>query len=161
MPFRLKNEVDSWFSQIHKQGPLKTKFDLYYFCLMAGFSANKKSSSVEAIASEITDNFVAEYKPVQRLIIGLLIVAEIKKLGIEITDKDEVQGILIRYTTPESLTHLTEEGLKQLNCYASGGFDYLTKVFPTKPHTLEEFLRRYTQVVDSAVKSNDLLLQFQ
>lgn len=161
MPFRLKSEVDDWFSNIHKQGPLKTKFDLYYFCLMAGFSANKKTSSMESIASEITDNFVNEYKPVQRLIIGLLIVCEIKRLGIEITNKEEVQEILTRYTTPESLTHLTDDGLKQLNCYASGGFEYLTEVFPTKPHTLEEFLRRYTQVIDTAAIGNPMLMEFK
>ena len=36
MPFRLREDAERWFSALDGKEPTKTKFDLYYFCLMAG-----------------------------------------------------------------------------------------------------------------------------
>lgn len=148
MPFYLRNDTESWFSHIKDQRPLETKFDLYYFCLMLGFAAGRKSSPSERSATtEFQKNFVKTYIPVQKLIIGLLINAELKRLGIDATEKDQVYNLLTSLVDPENQTKLTETGINKLNEYASGGYDILSEELPSKPYTVEEFFRTYSSLL--------------
>lgn len=148
MPFYLRNDTEAWFSHIKDQRPLETKFDLYYFCLMLGFAAGRKSSpSDRSDTTEFQKNFVKTYIPVQKLVIGLLINAELKRLGIDSTEKDLVYNLLTSLVDPENQTKLTEAGINKLNEYASGGYDILSEELPSKPYTIEEFLRTYRTLI--------------
>jgi hypothetical protein len=115
---------------------------------MLGLAGNRKSPiSGKSDATEFQKTFVKAYIPVQKLIIGLLIHAELKHLGVDISEKEEVHGILIGLVDTDSPTKLTEKGLNILNEYASGGYDILTEYFPTKPYSLEDFLRSYSKLI--------------
>lgn len=148
MPFYLRDDTESWFVHIKDQRPLETKFDIYYFCLMLGIARARKSSPADRSATtEFQKNFVKSYIPVQKLIIGLLIKAELQRLGIESTEKDQVYNLLSSLVDPESQTKLTEAGINKLNEYASGGYDVLSEELPSKPYSVEEFLRSYRRLI--------------
>jgi len=150
MPFYLRTDTEKWFTHIKDQQPLETKFDLYYFCLMLGLAAGRKSSPSERSGTtEFQKNFVKTYIPVQKLIIGLLINTELKRRGIDPTEKDQVYNLLTSLVDPEVQTKLTESGINKLNEYASGGYDILTEELPSKPYSVEEFLRSYRVLLDT------------
>lgn len=156
MSFYLRNDTEQWFSHIKDQKPyIETKFDLYYFCAMLGLASGRKSSVTgRSEATEITKNFVKAYLPVQKLIIGLLIKAELRRLGIDVTEKDQVYEKLNEIVDPDSPTKLTESGLTKLNEYASGGYDVLSEELPTKPYNVEDFLRTYTALLKNKAANN-------
>jgi len=155
-PFRIRGDVEDWFSQIAKQKPINTKFDLYYFCLMLGLATRRESEPNQMCPSctDFVDNFVSDYRNSQRLIIGLLIRAELSYWKINITEKEAVRKKFGELVDPQSQTHLTNEGMDRLNQYSSGGFDYLTEQLDSKPYDVEEFLRSYAKLLREAVDEN-------
>ena len=104
MPFRLREDAEQWFSALDGKEPTKTKFDLYYFCLMAGLASGRTSDAAGLGAREIVDDFIQDYQPAQRLLIGLLVVAEVRKGGIDLSEKEAVRAVFSRLVTPESKT---------------------------------------------------------
>ena len=58
--FRLKPEVEDWFKGVYNKGALKTKWDIYYLCLMLGLAGSKTSPATNAI--ELVDYFIEDYK---------------------------------------------------------------------------------------------------
>jgi hypothetical protein len=158
MAFRLRQDVEDWFSQIHKQKPIETKFDLYYFCLMLGLAAGRSSqpsARCSNISEGFVDNFVMAYRPYQRLIVGLLLTAELSSLGVTLDESDFVRKKLLELVAPNAPTNLTEVGMAKLNEYSSGGFDYLTEHMEAKPYHVEEFLQSYAQLVRDAVAGSE------
>ena len=77
--FRMRNDARTWFKQIADFEHFKTDFDQYYFCLMAGFASGRSTET--GTTSEMVENFVEDYKEASRFLIGLLVVAELKKAG--------------------------------------------------------------------------------
>jgi hypothetical protein len=51
---------------------------------------------------------------------------------------------------PQSPNQLTDDGMRRMNAYASGGYDFLAERRETKPFTGEEFLRDFVQLIDEA-----------
>ena len=149
MAFYLRNDTEQWFSHIKDQKPyIETKFDIYYFCLMLGLAAGRKCPVTgKSEATEFQKNFVKSYIPVQKLIIGLLIKSELRRLGINPTEKDQVYDLLTGIVNPDSSTKLTESGVTRMNEYASGGYDILSEEIPIKPYNVEDFLRTYTALL--------------
>lgn len=155
MSFYLRNDTEQWFSNIKDQKPyIETKFDLYYFCAMLGLAAGRKSSG-RSEATEFQKNFVKTFLPVQKLIIGLLIKVELRRLGIDATEKDQVYDLLNEIVDPDSSTKLTDAGITKLNEYASGGYDVLSEELPTKPYNVEDFLRTYTVLLKNKASGNN------
>jgi hypothetical protein len=155
VPFRLRSDAEKWFSEIDGREPTKTKFDLYYFCLMAGLTSGRSSDPAGAgvQAREIIDDWIQDYKPAQRLLIGLLVVAELRKGGINLQEKSAVRGVFKRLVSPNSSTGLTDEGMRCMNAYASGGYEYMAESRETKPASVEEFLRDYLLLIDDATSA--------
>lgn len=155
MPFRLREDARKWFSELEGKEPTSTLFDLYYFCLVAGLASGRSSDAANLGVSspEIVDDFIQDYRPAQRLLIGLLVIAEARKGGIDLQEKAAVRRIFSLLVTPESKTQLTEEGMRCMNAYASGGYEFLSERRETKPASAEEFLRDYIGLVDGAVKN--------
>lgn len=153
MSFKLRSDAEKWFSELDGKEPAKTKFDLYYFCLMAGLASGRYSDPASAgvSAREIVDDFIQDYKPAQRLLIGLLVVAEARKAGIALEEKAAVREVFKRLVTPTTKTGLTDEGMKALNAYASGGYEFLAESRESKPASPEEFLRDYILLMQDAV----------
>lgn len=151
--FRLRSDARSWFAALENKEPTKNLFDLYYFCLMAGLASGRWSdpAKVGVPAPEMIDDFLQDYKPAQRLLIGLLVVAELKKGGIDLNEKASVREVFRRLVSPNASSGLTDEGFKTMNGYASGGFEFLAESRDTKPASAEEFLRDFVGLMDKAV----------
>ena len=156
MHFRLRQDTLEWFKKIEGQKPIETMFDLYYFCLMVGLATGRTSIPAKRCPdySDFIDRFVMTYRPYQRLIIGLLLRAELAHFGVSVKERDEVSKTVIDLVEPNSQTNLTDRGMERLNEYASGGFDYLSEKLDTKPHNIENFLRVYVETVREAVEQS-------
>lgn len=154
MPFRLREDAERWFKELDGKDPTKTKFDLYYFCLMAGLANNRKRDISDVVAREIVDDFIQDYKPAQHLLIGLLVVAEVRRSGIDLLERDEVRNEFRRLVTPGTNTQLTDEGMRCMNEYANGGYDFLAESTENPPTSPEEFLRNFVQLIGRAVSDN-------
>jgi hypothetical protein len=157
MPFRMRQDAEKWFSEIEKQAPLRTTFDLYYFCLMAGLMAGRRSDPTHGgrAAPVFVNTVVEEYRTSQRLLLGLLIIAELKRHGIDLHEKASVRKTIRELVDPHTPTSLTEEGMRLLNSYASGGYDYIAEQRSSKPYTVEEFLRDFVGLVEEAASANE------
>lgn len=156
MPFRMRQDAERWFSEIEGRAPIRTKFDLFYFCLMAGLMAGRRSDPTAGgrSAPEFVNTFIEDYRGAQRLIIGLLIVAELKRLGINLEEKTSVRRTIQVLVEPHSPTSLTDEGMRLLNSYASGGYDYISEQRSSKPYMVEEFLRDFVGLIAEAASAD-------
>lgn len=155
--FRMRQDTEDWFSNISKKKPpINTKFDLYYLCLMIGLAGGRCSEPSNRCpqCTDFVDEFVKDYKPQQNLIVGLLIRVELANKGISLDEKDGTKDLLIKLIDPNSITNLTDYGIERMNAYSSGGFDYLTEKFGSKPYYVEEFLITYVEFLREAVNNN-------
>lgn len=146
--FRMRNDARAWFSQISDFEQFRVDFDLYYLCLMAGFASGRSTEG--GASTEMVEAFVEEYKPASRFLIGLLVIAELKKGGIDVSERTAVRALFKRLVDPQTPNSLTDEGMRRMNAYASGGYDYLSERRETKPYSGEEFLRDYVQLIAEA-----------
>ena len=151
--FRLRNDAQTWFATIGDRPPFKTKFDQFYFCLMTGLVTGRTSEQTQAGsgATDLVDYFVEDYKAASRLLIALLLIAELKKQGIDLSEKAAVRNVFQQLISQQSPSYLTDDGVRRMNAYASGGYDYLSERRETKPNSPEEFLQDYAQLFKTAV----------
>ena len=47
MAFRLRQDSQDWFSKIDGKPPIRTKFDLFYFCLLAGLMSGRRTDPAQ------------------------------------------------------------------------------------------------------------------
>jgi hypothetical protein len=153
MAFRLRADAEKWFSELDGKEPTRSKFDLYYFCLMVGLASVRHvdPATVGVSAKEFVGDFINDYKPAQRLLIGLLVIAEVKRGGIDLDEKASVRDVFKRLVTPSTVTNLTDEGMRCMNAYASGGYEFLAERRDTRPTSPEEFLRDFLTLVGDAL----------
>lgn len=151
MPFYIRKDAEKWFNNIKNQKPfVETKFDLYYFCLMLGlYECRKTPVSDNSETTEFQKVFVKSYVPAQKIIIGLLICAELKRLGIDYSEKDDVHKLISNIIDTDSPTKLSDKGMTKLNEYASGGYEVLTEKYPNRPYKIEEFIRSYAKLFNN------------
>ncbi|QLA82558.1 hypothetical protein EXV95_19105 [Acidovorax sp. JMULE5] len=147
MAFKMRQEVDEWFSKVHKakDTPFPTKFDYYYLCLMFGLAKRKPATLSAGV--EFIDYFVADYKPVQNLILGLLVVAEAEVQGIDLNNRAAIKKLLGLYLSPEASVALTAQGFDRMNDYANGGFNSIVASYPEAPWVAADFLQWYTREI--------------
>ena len=157
--FRLRTDAQSWFSKIADTPPFRTKFDVYYLCLLAGLVSGRATELTGAgnPATDLVEKFVEDYRPASRLIIGLLVTAELRKNGIDVSEKAQVRALFKRLIDSESPNSLTEMGMRRLNAYASGGYEYLAEKKDMKPYTAEEFILSYTALIADAEERTDII----
>ncbi|GAA0580574.1 hypothetical protein [Rhizomicrobium electricum] len=158
MNFRLRTDAKKWFSEVSGRSPFKTAFDVFYFCLIAGLVSGRHNElgQSENSSYEITDNFTEEFRAQRNLIIGLLILADLRAHGIDVHEKQSVRNTIQSLLDPHTQTGLSDLGVRLMNEYSSGGCDYLAER-RAKPFLAEEFLRDFVQLVDSAVTSGPLV----
>ena len=147
--FRLRVDAQNWFSELRRFPQFKVLFDLYYFCLMAGLAAERSSDTglAGAAATDMVEDFTSEHKAGKLLLIGLLVIAELKREGIDVSEKAAVRSMFRRLVDPGNRSQLTDVGTKRMNAYASGGYEYLSARRESKPYTPEEFFRDYINLV--------------
>lgn len=151
--FRLRTDAQTWFSEIADAPPFRVKFDIYYLCLLAGFASGRATELTGGAhpATDLVEKFVEDYRPASRLIIGLLVAAELRKSGIDLSEKAQVRALFKRLVDSESPNSLTELGMRRLNAYASGGYEYLAEQRDVKPYSAEEFIQSYSALIGEAI----------
>jgi hypothetical protein len=140
--FRLRSDAEKWFRKVDK-GP---KFDIYYYCALVGLMARRRNDPAGETSKDVVDYFITDYKPYKNMIIGLIIISELKKARIDLNEKSAVREVISRIVAPGD-TGLTDNGIKLLNQYASGGFDYLIEAGVPRPETREEFMLTYVNII--------------
>lgn len=153
MSFKMRPEVEEWFSRVvHTKISSAPKFDAYYLCLMMGFAAGRAEEP--ANAPEFVDYFVSDYRGAQNTIIGMLVAAEARLQGVDLSDRVAIRSLLLNYVSPATVG-LTSAGFERLNCYANGGFNEIVARYPdTRPWSSADFLQWYLPVIQGAVKEN-------
>jgi len=139
MGFRISKEAKDWFKYIrdNRDNIFDTDWDIFYYCLMAGLLSEQKSEASNTI--EFHESYTKRYSPRAKLLIGLFLSKEIKKMGVSFDNKKEVNRVISNLIKPESPNYLTDAGLKEFNKYAYAGYESLCDSME-KPYTLEDFL---------------------
>lgn len=148
--FRLRKDAEKWFGEIADAPPFKVKWDVYYLCLMAGFASGRSSET--AAATDLTERYVEEYRPARHFLIGLLVIAELRLTGVNRSDKAQVRELFKKLVQPNGTNDLTDLGMKRMNSYASGGYEYLAENRDQRPFSVEEFLQSYPALIAEALE---------
>ena len=150
MAFRLHKEIEHNLKDIlAEKSVIKTHFDLFYLCLLIGLASGTKATD-DLKGRVFIDHFVEDFRVVKHLLIGLLIMSELRFYGIEMTNKLQVRKEICRIIDPEGTDYLTPHGIDLLNKYAGGGYEFMLE-HEFKATVIHDFLREYVELVDLAV----------
>lgn len=146
-PFRIRIDAKKWFKHLRDDG-FSTDFDSFYICFLVGvLSGTRKESVATADTAELVDYFPDRFRERGRLLVGVFLATELNMLGVQMKEKKIVHNAIARLVKPDSLTYLSDEGVKLFNSYAHGGFERLLDWFDEKPMKLETFLRELPRYV--------------
>jgi len=153
MYFRLQEAAREWFKDVSKEMPID--FDIYYLCLMAGLASGRKAEASQADTSDLTNYFPGAYRGKGRIITAFFLSRELKALGIAFEERNSLHSAIRELVDPLSSSHLSDQGIKEINKYSFGGFKVLVEYFQKRlidrPRTLEGFLPMYKQLIDEFV----------
>lgn len=161
MDFVLRQDARRWFSGIRDQltapaGPRSPDFDVFYFCFIAGVIGRRKESQpVGDAAVPLVENFPGPYRNNRgRLLVSVFLSYELEDfLGVKMGEKKAVHSAISDLVDPNAPNHLTDDGVREFNRYAAGGFEVLLDWFDDiRPTSLDSFLRRFKSELDSAMK---------
>ena len=150
--FRLREDAIDWLSAVQSRLANATIFDLYYFCAMAGLTSGR-AEELRSASREMIDYFVADHKPFASFVLAMLVVAELQRSRIRLTEEHEVRILFRSLVTGNGGSGLTDEGMRRLNAYANGGYEFLASRCDQRPQNPEEFLRVFTQLLGEAAAS--------
>jgi hypothetical protein len=153
MSFFRRQEVDVWFNSLHKDKSLELQFDDYYMCLMIGFAALRDDPLQGGI--ELVRHFPGQYGSASKLVVGLLLIAETKKLGKQLGNKRDVEFLVQQYLESSGSGALNDAGFDRLNDYANGGFNYMVEEYD-KPYHADAFFGWYTERLRSLAAESPL-----
>ena len=150
MPFKMPRQADKFFKNIWdtRIREVDVEFDLYYFCFIAGIATGQKEN---LNSKDIVDYFPDKYKHRSRILLALFLNKELQNLGVAMSEKHLVYSQISRLVNPEAPNHLSDEGLREFNRYAHGGYLKLQEWFEAPPQSLEAFLRRFKINLDEAL----------
>lgn len=151
MSYRLHKDTENGLKDVLKdKSVIKTQFDVWYLCLLIGLASGTKTNEGIKGVQAFIDRFIEDYRAVKHLIIGLLVMSEIRYFGVDVTDKSLVRTEIRRIIDPERMDDLTAEGIDLLNAYACGGYEFMREQgFDSS--TIQDFLRDYVDLVGVAV----------
>ncbi len=148
MGFRIREDAKKWFKEVrgNRDNNFDTDWDIYYYCLMAGLLSENKIDVPNTI--EFHESYTKRYLPRAKLLIGLFLSKEIKKMGVSFDNKKEINQVISKLIDPLSPNFLKDEGLKEFNKYAHAGYEELCDNME-KPYTLEDFLISFDNYIKS------------
>ncbi|WP_406260207.1 hypothetical protein [Streptomyces chartreusis] len=152
-PFRIRKEARHWFRDLRDiEKTFKLDFDAYYFCFMAGVVLRQKRSIPYDDTAEIVTSFPERYNQERgKLMVALFLTRELDYLGVRMDEKKSVHAAIAKLVNPESPNHLSDDGMREFNAYAHGGYDVLLDWFDDRPRTLDTFVRIFKQKIDEAL----------
>jgi hypothetical protein len=153
MDFAIRIDARDWFKEIRTD--LDLDFDAFYFCFIAGVSTRpgRKKDVAASETATLVENFPGPYQSRGRLLVALFLSRELDYLGVSMTEKKPVHAAISRLVKPEAANFLSDEGVKEFNKYAHGGYELLLEWFDDKPRSLETFLRTFKKKIDVAMQS--------
>ena len=152
LPFRLRYDAREWFKNLRNRREFRIDFDAFYFCFVAGVIAKRKESMKLEETAELVAYFPERYSARGKLLVGLFLKAELELLGVSMDERQEVHSTIARLVSPAAGHYLSDEGVREFNRYAHGGFDQLIDWFGDSFQTLETFVRAYKRKIDMAVQ---------
>ena len=150
-PFRLRLEAREWFKELRDQKVFRIDFDAFYFCFVASVTGKRKEDVPLDKTAELVAYFPDSYSSRGRLLVGLFLKSELEGLGVSMDERREVHSAIERLVTPYAHNFLSDEGVREFNKYAHGGYEQLIEWFEDRPRFLETFLRSYKRRVDAAL----------
>lgn len=150
-PFRLRLNARQWFRDLRDQKVFKTDFDAFYFCFIAGVTTKRKESVPLDETAELVAYFPDRYSSRGKLLVGLFLKSELEVLGVSMDERPEVHSAIAHLVAPDAPNFLSDEGVREFNKYAHGGYEQLIEWFEGRPRSLETFLRAYKRRVDAAM----------
>lgn len=148
MPFELRQGTRDWFT--HIKGDLDVKFDMYYFCLIAGLLEGEKRKVDSDKTSDLVSNFPGPYQEKGRFIVALFLSRELRSLRVDLSERETLHNQISRLVDSLAPSRLSSEGMRRMNEYSYGGLDVLKEWFEEEPQSLEEFLPRYHKYLKKA-----------
>lgn len=151
MDFAIRKDARDWFRDI--KGDLALDFDAFYFCFIAGATAMRKKDAAASETAQLVDNFPGPYRNRGRLLVALFLSRELQLLGVTIAEKKAVHTAIAALVDPGSPNYLSDQGVREFNRYAHGGYEVLLEWFDDRPRSLETFLRTFKLRIDSNASS--------
>lgn len=157
MEFRIIRDARKWFRDIREEltaPPGKAPspdFDAFYFCFIAGVTEMRKKDVSSGETAELVDYFPGPYKNRGRLLVSLFLSKELEYLGVSLIERDTVRKEISRLVQPDAPNHLSDEGVREFNKYAHGGYEVLLDWFDDRPRVLETFLRVFRKKIETAL----------
>lgn len=152
-PFRLSKDARDWFKHLRGEKAFKIDFDIFYFCFLTGIAAQRKVSLPTDSTAELVDYFPGPYNHRAQRIVALFLASELKMLGVAMNDKRTVHDVVSKLISPSSPNLLSDEGVREFNRYAHGGYQKLYEWFDECPTSLETFLGHYKRMMDEIIPS--------
>lgn len=151
MDFAIRKDARDWFRDIRDE--LSLEFDSFYFCFIAGITTTKKTTVPPADTDLLVESFPGNYKSRGKLLVALFLSRELDYLGVKMSEKRAVHAEIARLVDPYSSNHLSDQGVREFNKYAHGGYEVLLEWFDERPRSLETFLRGFRRNLEMHSKS--------
>lgn len=151
--FRVRKDARHWFRDLYRDKSFRIDFDAFYFCFVAGVAANKKRTMSGDDTAELVENFPGAYGASSKILVGLFLSRELKRLGLEMSEREAVHRSIAKLVRHDAANHLTTDGVGEFNQYAHGGFDVLLDWFNDRPRSLETFERQFKRKLDAQLVS--------
>jgi hypothetical protein len=146
-PFRIRENARDWFKDLRAKS-FKTDFDSFYFCFIAGITAKRKQSVPLDDTAELVSYFPDRYSGRGKLLVALFLTRELEQLGVTMSEKHAVHSAIAKLVSPETPNFLSDDGVREFNRYAYGGYEVLLDWYDDRPRSLETFLRTFKRKVD-------------
>lgn len=149
MDFAIRKEARDWFRDIRDNlaalpGTASAPdFDAFYFCFIAGVTAMRKKDVPAAETAALVESFPGPYKKRSRLLVALFLSRELEYLGVTMDEKKTVYAAISKLVEPGTLHFLSDDGVREFNKFAHGGYEVLLDWFDDRPRSLETFLRAF------------------
>ena len=151
MPFYFLKEAASWFK--HITGSTEVKFDLYYYCFMAGIAAEEVQVFDNKDTTELVSNWPGPYRQYRGVLMAVLLQKELQRLAIPLSDRAEMHKEIERLLDPLDPAGLSTKGFEMANKYAAGGFHTLSRWFVEPPMHIDTFLPKFKKKISEAIHS--------
>ncbi len=163
MDFFIRKTARDWFRDIWDEfnalpgAKAAPNFDAFYFCFIAGITANRKEYLPAEETAQLVPEFPEAYKSRGALLVALFLNQEIRNQGVLLTERKRVHDDISKLVDPRAANHLSDYGVREFNKYSFGGYEALLEWFDgDRPRSLETFLRTFKLKLDEALPTGDV-----
>lgn len=149
MGFKLSDNAQAYYKQIKKRsksGNFVIMFDFYYLCCIMGMLKEKLPQI--GTEQDFIRVFPSEYYKQRYHLLGLLIIAEVRRTGLDTTNRKNLESFMLNLVSMDNPIHLSDDGEKYLNRYAEGGYQIIfEEIGSMEDYT--SFMIKYQNLLES------------